>query len=112
MLDAVIHFMPSPLDVPAITGILDDKDETPADRKSSDDEPFSSLAFKIATDPFVGSLTFFRVYSGVLKAGDTVQLIGPNYDINELSADAGTIPYEILTSLGHRYQRQYFGIYK
>ena len=64
--------MPSPLDVPAITGILDDKDETPADRKSSDDEPFSSLAFKIATDPFVGSLTFFRVYSGVLKAGDTV----------------------------------------
>ena len=72
MLDAVIHFMPSPLDVPAITGILDDKDETPADRKSSDDEPFSSLAFKIATDPFVGSLTFFRVYSGVLKAGDTV----------------------------------------
>jgi elongation factor G len=72
MLDAVIHFMPSPLDVPAITGILDDKEETTAERKSSDDEPFSSLAFKIATDPFVGSLTFFRVYSGVLKAGDTV----------------------------------------
>ena len=72
MLDAVIHFMPSPLDVPAITGILDDKDETTAERKSSDDEPFSSLAFKIATDQFVGSLTFFRVYSGVLKAGDTV----------------------------------------
>ena len=72
MLDAVIHFMPSPLDVPAITGILDDKDESTAERKSSDDEPFSSLAFKIATDPFVGSLTFFRVYSGVLKAGDTV----------------------------------------
>ena len=72
MLDAVIHFMPSPLDVPAITGILDDKEETTAERKSSDDEPFSSLAFKIATDPFVGSLTFFRVYSGVLKAGDTL----------------------------------------
>lgn len=72
MLDAVINFMPSPLDVPAITGILDDKDETTAERKSSDDEPFSSLAFKIDTDPFVGSLTFFRVYSGVLKAGDTV----------------------------------------
>ena len=72
MLDAVINFMPSPLDVPAITGILDDKDETTAERKSSDDEPFSALAFKIATDPFVGSLTFFRVYSGVLKAGDTV----------------------------------------
>ena len=72
MLDAVINFMPSPIDVPAIKGVLDDKDETPAERKSSDDEPFSSLAFKIATDPFVGSLTFFRVYSGVLKAGDTV----------------------------------------
>ena len=72
MLDAVINFMPSPIDVPAIKGILDDKDETPAERNSSDEEPFSSLAFKIATDPFVGSLTFFRVYSGVLKAGDTV----------------------------------------
>ncbi|MBJ40830.1 MAG: elongation factor G [Gammaproteobacteria bacterium] len=72
MLDAVINFMPSPTDVPAIKGILDDKDETPADRKPSDEEPFSSLAFKIATDPFVGSLTFFRVYSGILKAGDTV----------------------------------------
>ena len=72
MLDAVINFMPSPTDVPAIKGILDDKDETPAERNSSDEEPFSSLAFKIATDPFVGSLTFFRVYSGVLKAGDTV----------------------------------------
>ena len=72
MLDAVINFMPSPIDVPAIKGVLDDKDETPAERKSSDEEPFASLAFKIATDPFVGSLTFFRVYSGVLKAGDTV----------------------------------------
>jgi len=72
MLDSVIHFMPSPIDVPAIKGVLDDKDETAAERKSSDDEPYASLAFKIATDPFVGSLTFFRVYSGVLKAGDTV----------------------------------------
>ncbi len=72
MLDAVIEFMPSPLDVPAIKGILDDKDETEATRESSDEAPFSSLAFKIATDPFVGSLAFFRVYSGVLKAGDTV----------------------------------------
>ena len=72
MLDAVINFMPSPVDVPAIKGILDDKDETQAERASSDDEPYSSLAFKIATDPFVGSLTFFRVYSGVLKAGDSV----------------------------------------
>ena len=72
MLDAVIDFMPSPLDVPAINGILDDKDETEGKRESSDDEPFSALAFKIATDPFVGTLAFFRVYSGVLKSGDTV----------------------------------------
>ena len=72
MLDAVIEFMPSPTDVPAIQGTLDDKDHTPAERKSSDDEPFAALAFKIATDPYVGTLTFFRVYSGVLNSGDTV----------------------------------------
>ena len=72
MLDSVIDFMPSPLDVPAIKGINDDKDNTEGVRESSDDEPFASLAFKIATDPFVGTLAFFRVYSGVLKAGDTV----------------------------------------
>ena len=72
MLDAVIDFMPSPLDVPAIKGILDDKDETEGKRESSDEEPFSALAFKIATDPFVGTLAFFRVYSGVLKSGDTI----------------------------------------
>ncbi len=72
MLDAVIEYMPSPLDVPAITGILDDKDESEGSRLSDDDQPFASLAFKIATDPFVGTLTFFRVYSGVLKSGDAV----------------------------------------
>ena len=72
MLDAIIEFMPSPLDVPAIKGHLDDRDQTAAERHASDDEPFSALAFKIATDPFVGTLTFFRVYSGVLKSGDTV----------------------------------------
>ena len=72
MLDAVIEYMPSPTEVKAIQGVLDDKDETLALRKSSDEEPFSALAFKIATDPFVGTLTFFRVYSGVLKSGDTV----------------------------------------
>jgi len=72
MLDAVVELMPSPLDVPAIKGILDDKDETEAERASSDDEPFAALAFKIATDPFVGQLVFFRVYSGVMKSGDTV----------------------------------------
>ena len=72
MLDAIISFMPSPIDVPAIKGHLDDKDESEAERHSSDDEPFASLAFKIATDPFVGTLTFFRVYSGVIKTGDSV----------------------------------------
>ena len=71
MLDAIVSFMPSPLDVKAIVGVLDD-DETEAARTASDEEPFSALAFKIATDPFVGTLTFFRVYSGVLKSGDTV----------------------------------------
>ncbi len=72
MLDAVIEYLPSPIDVPPIKGILDDKHETEGERKSSDDEPFAALAFKIATDPFVGTLTFFRVYSGVLNTGDTV----------------------------------------
>jgi elongation factor G len=72
MLDAVIEYLPSPGDVPAIKGVLNDAAETEAERRSSDEEPFAALAFKIATDPFVGSLTFFRVYSGVLKSGDTV----------------------------------------
>mgnify|MGYP001819990068 CR=1 FL=1 len=72
MLDAIIYYMPSPLDVPAITGHLSDADETEATRESSDDAPFAALAFKIATDPFVGNLTFFRVYSGVLNSGDSV----------------------------------------
>ena len=72
MLDAVIEYMPAPVDVPAIKGILDDAAETEAERESSDDESFAALAFKIATDPFVGTLTFFRVYSGVLKSGDTL----------------------------------------
>jgi len=70
MLDAVIEYMPSPVDVPSIRGLLEDDSE--GKRKSSDDEPFAALAFKIATDPFVGSLTFFRVYSGVIHSGDTV----------------------------------------
>ena len=70
MLDAIIYYMPSPVDVPSIAGIL--PDDTQGSRESTDDAPFSALAFKIATDPFVGTLTFFRVYSGVLKSGDTV----------------------------------------
>ncbi|AJJ17715.1 MULTISPECIES: elongation factor G [Yersinia] len=72
MLDAVIDYLPAPTDVEAINGILDDGKDTPAVRHSDDKEPFSALAFKIATDPFVGNLTFFRVYSGVVNSGDTV----------------------------------------
>jgi len=71
MLDAVIDFLPSPAEVPAIRGI-DARSDAPIERKSSDDEPFAALAFKIMTDPFVGTLTFVRVYSGVLKSGDSV----------------------------------------
>ena len=70
MLDAVIEYLPSPIDVPAITGVLDDG--SPGERPADDDEPFAALAFKIATDPFVGNLTYFRVYSGVLNSGDTI----------------------------------------
>jgi len=70
LLDAVIEFMPSPVDMPDVKG-LNDRDE-PATRKADDAEPFSALAFKILNDPFVGNLTFFRVYSGVLNSGDTV----------------------------------------
>jgi elongation factor G len=72
MLDAVIDYLPAPNDVPPVQGILHDKDGTVGFRAPSDDEPFSALAFKIMTDPFVGTLTFFRVYSGTLQSGDTV----------------------------------------
>ena len=71
MLDAVIEYLPAPTDVAAIDGLKMDG-ETKDERHASDDEPFSALAFKIATDPFVGNLTFFRVYSGVINSGDTV----------------------------------------
>ena len=71
MLDAVIDYLPSPLDIPAIKGINPDTDEEET-RPASDEEPFAALAFKIATDPFVGRLTFFRVYSGVLQSGSYV----------------------------------------
>ncbi|MEK9944143.1 MAG: elongation factor G, partial [Gammaproteobacteria bacterium] len=69
-LDAVIDFLPAPDEVEAIKGIIPGTEEKPSQRSSSDDEPFSALAFKIATDPFVGTLTFIRVYSGVVKVGD------------------------------------------
>jgi elongation factor G len=71
LLDAIIDYMPSPLDVPAIKGVNPDTEEE-EERPSSDSEPFSALAFKIATDPFVGKLCFFRVYSGVVNQGDSV----------------------------------------
>ncbi|MFL2661123.1 MAG: elongation factor G [Alphaproteobacteria bacterium] len=72
MLDAVIDFLPSPLDVPAIKGVKYQNEEEQVTRKSSDEEPFSALAFKIMNDPFVGSLTFMRVYSGKIEAGSSV----------------------------------------
>ena len=70
MLDAVIDYMPSPIDIPPVTGELEDGSQ--GERRAADDEKFSALAFKIMTDPFVGQLIFFRVYSGVIKSGDTV----------------------------------------
>ncbi len=72
MLDAVIDYLPAPTDKPPIKGHLDDKAGTLAERRPDDNEPFSALAFKIATDPFVGQLVYFRVYSGVLNSGDSV----------------------------------------
>ena len=71
MLDAVIDFMPNPTEVPAIRGILEDE-ETEEERPASDEAPFAALGFKIMTDPFVGQLVFFRVYSGVVKSGDSI----------------------------------------
>jgi elongation factor G len=70
MLDAVVEFLPSPIDRPPVKGILEN--DEPGERMAADDQPFSALAFKIATDSFVGNLTFFRVYSGVLQSGDSV----------------------------------------
>ena len=71
LLDGIVQFLPAPIDVKAIEGVLDDEN-TKAVRMASDDEPFSALAFKIASDPFVGNLAFFRVYSGVLNSGDVI----------------------------------------
>ncbi len=70
LLDAIIDYMPSPIDIPAIKGVNEDGND--GERHPDDEEPFAALAFKIATDPFVGNLTFFRVYSGVLNSGDTI----------------------------------------
>ena len=70
MLDAVLDYMPAPTDIPPVKGILENESE--GERRAADDEPFAALAFKIMTDPYVGQLTFFRVYSGVVKSGDTI----------------------------------------
>src|SRR6185369_5223558 len=70
MLDAVIEYMPAPTDIPPVKGELEDG--KPGERKASDEEPFAGLAFKIMTDPYVGQLIFFRVYSGVVNSGDTI----------------------------------------
>ncbi|MPZ44398.1 MAG: elongation factor G [Betaproteobacteria bacterium] len=70
MLDAVIDFLPAPIDIPPIRGTTEN--DEPTERKSSDEEPFAALAFKIMTDPFVGQLTFFRVYSGIVSSGDMI----------------------------------------
>ncbi|TNY03148.1 elongation factor G, partial [Escherichia coli] len=70
MLDAVIDFLPSPLDIPPVAGT--DEDDQPVTRQRTDEEKFSALAFKLMTDPYVGQLTFVRVYSGVLTSGATV----------------------------------------
>ncbi|MBS0359532.1 MAG: elongation factor G [Proteobacteria bacterium] len=72
LLDGVIEYLPAPSDVPPVKGTKDDANHTEVQRLPSDDEPFSALGFKIATDPYVGTLTYFRVYSGVLRSGDTV----------------------------------------
>ena len=72
LLDGIVDYLPSPSDVPAVKGHLPHHDETFVERRASDEEPFSALAFKIATDPYVGKLTFFRVYSGVLTSGSYV----------------------------------------
>ncbi|MBX6363994.1 MAG: elongation factor G [Gemmatimonadetes bacterium] len=72
LLNAVVDYLPSPLDIPSVQGHLPHHDETPVERHASDDEPFAALAFKIMTDPFVGKLTYFRVYSGSLRSGSYV----------------------------------------
>ena len=72
MLDAAVRYLPSPIEKPPVKGILDDAAESEGERQASDDAPFASLAFKIATDPFVGTLSFIRCYSGVVSSGDTV----------------------------------------
>ncbi len=93
VLDAVVDYLPSPLDVPAVVGV-NPKNGEEVTRAASDDEPFSALAFKVATDPFVGQLTFFRVYSGTLKAG--------SYVINSLKGERERIGRILQMHANHR----------
>jgi elongation factor G len=72
LLDAVVNFLPSPIDIPPVTGVSPDDESKKLTRKADDDEPFAALAFKIMNDPFVGNLTFFRIYSGTLTSGTAV----------------------------------------
>jgi len=107
VLDAVIEFLPSPTEVKAIEGTLEDG-ETPAERHSDDNEPFSALAFKIATDPFVGTLTFFRVYSGKLESGTAVynSVKGKKRAGWSHGSDALQQPRRDQGSIGGRYRRR------
>ncbi len=92
MLDAVVELLPSPVDIPPVQGV--DEREQPASRKADDAEKFSALAFKLMTDPFVGQLTFIRVYSGVLNSGATVYQLGQGQEgaHRPYSADARQQP--------------------
>ena len=100
LLDAVIDYLPSPLDVPAIQGI-DPKTEAELERKASLDEPFSALAFKVMSDPYVGKLTYFRVYSGRLKAGDRV--------LNTITGKTERIGRILQMHANHREERDEIG---
>ena len=89
LLDAVVDYLPSPIDVPPVEGIDPDTDETML-RRARDDQPFAALAFKIMSDPFVGHVTYIRVYSGVLKSGSYVLQLRQGYPRTDwpLAADA------------------------
>src|SRR5213078_5271282 len=100
LLDAVIDYLPSPLDVPAVQGI-DPKSETEATRATSLEAPFSALAFKVMSDPYVGKLTYFRVYSGQIKAGDRV--------LNTTTGKTERISRILQMHANHREERQDIG---
>src|SRR5690606_18972207 len=98
LLDAVVDYLPSPVDIPAVKGHLPHHDETVIERQASDDEPFAALAFKVMTDPYVGKLTFFRVYSGSVKAG--------SYSYNSTKDRRERIGRLLQMHANHREERQ------